>query len=346
MKVQHPALWGLASVFLLAGCGTTGQASPKSHPNKVFSSKKTVKPGTVTKGSAKLKVLAFWAHHKSLPPSSLAGYKRSITYLSPLWYSVTASGALKTHVDSALLAEDKKLHIPIVPIVNDATGAQTFLKSAATRKITVTNIDHIIATNHYSGVDIDFEPPHTRVKTDLTRFMTELHDSLPHTDIIVLDIVPHSGGAYNFKALAPEVSQFQLMTYDQHADGTTAGPVAALNWVTSLTTRLKSIVPSSKIYLGVALYGYRWAAGSTHATTIPYYSVTPAIKSKEVWSARYQEMSAHVGSNIYWWENRKGIGQKIALAKKDHLAGVAFWQIGYATPSIYSELTKDIGTQP
>lgn len=346
MKVQHPALWGLASVFLLAGCGTTGQASPKTAPHRVFSARNTAKAGTATRGGSKLKVIGFWAHHKAQSPASLGAYKRSLTYLSPLWYSMTASGAVKTHPDPTLAAEDKKLHLPVLALVNDATGTQSFLKSAATRKAAVQSIDHIIAANHYQGVNIDFEPPHTRVRSELTLFMTELRDSLPHGDIIVLDIVPHSGGAYNFKSLAPEVTQFQLMSYDQHADGTAPGPVAALNWVTSITNRLKGIVPSSKIYLGIALYGYRWTAGSTHATTIPYYALTPAIKSKEVWSARYQEMSAHVGSNIYWWENRKGIAQKIALAKKDHLAGVAFWQVGYATPSIYSELAKDIGSQP
>lgn len=375
----------IASLLIAAGCGSIGHASPKSkgpvktmgvrHPSKAGTGKTgssktgtgkggtghTKKTGTTGKtgtgmtgkgktggktSSTKLKVLGYWAHHKSLPPTSLGAWGHSLTFLSPLLYSAKPSGMLTMHKDAPLMAEAKKLKIPILPLVNDATGKQLFLKTVATRKAAVTSIDHLVTANHYKGVDIDFEPPHTRLSRDLTLFMTELHDTLPHSDTIILDVVPHSGGAYNFKALAPEVSQFQLMTYDEHADGTKPGPVAALNWDKSLITRLKSLVPPSKIYLGVALYGYEWTSGSTHAITIPYQSVTPALKSKEKWNSRYQEETAHIGSHVYWWENRKGIGQKISLAKKDHLAGIALWQVGYATPAIYHELVKNIGRQP
>lgn len=340
MKARHSMVAVLASTLALAGCGASSHVSPNAS-NKAFA-----KPGkAVTKGN-KLKVIGFWTPDKALPASSLGAYRHSLTYLSPLWYSVTSSGALQSHVDAAVTAENRKLKIPVLALVNDATATQGFLATAVTRKATVANIDHIVAANHYQGVNIDFEPPHTRMRSELTLFMTELRDSLPHSDTIVLDVVPHSGGAYDYKALAPEVSEFQLMSYDQHSDGTAPGPVAALNWVTRLATRLTSMVPSSKVYLGVALYGYRWTAGSSKATTIPYDAITPTIRAKATWSSRYGEMTARIGSDVYWWENRKAIGQKIALAKKDHLAGIALWQVGYATPAIYDELVKDIGTQP
>ncbi|NMP22719.1 glycosyl hydrolase family 18 protein [Sulfobacillus harzensis] len=346
--------WGtlalLSALILAGGCGTTGHASPSQSKNggtkKTAASKSPKKPAsTVTKGGT-LKVLGFWAHHKALPPSALGASNHSLTYLAPLWYSMTAHGTLKTKVDAAVLAEAKKQKLPIIVSVNDATGTQAFLTSAATRKAAVQSIDHVIAANHYAGVNIDFEPPHTHLKSELTAFMVELRDSLPRSDKIIVDVVPHSGGAYDFRRLAPEVTAIQLMSYDQHSDGTVAGPVAAMHWVTSITNRLKSQVPSSKIYLGIALYGYKWTSGSTHATTIPYDAITPAMKAKATWNTRYQEETATMGQTVYWWENRKGIAQKIALAKKDHLAGIALWQVGYATHSIYAELLKDVGKQP
>lgn len=347
--------WGtlalLSAMVLAGGCGATGHAAPSKHGSKsktktTASSKHSKKPSKTSKKGAPLKVLGFWAHHKALPPSSLAASNHSLTYLSPFWYSMTASGTLKSKVDPAVLAEAKKIKLPIIPLVNDATGKQAFLTSAATRKAAVQSIDHLVAANHYAGVNIDFEPPHTHLRADLDAFMLELHDSLPHSDQIILDVVPHSGGAYDYTKLAPEVTQIQLMSYDQHSDGTISGPVAALNWVSSITTRLKTLVPSSKIYLGVALYGYEWAPGSKHATTIPYDAITPAMKAKATWDSRYQEETATIGGKVYWWENRKAISQKIALAKKDHLAGIALWQVGYANPAIYSELLKTVGKQP
>ncbi len=361
---------GLLSAILLAGCGATGHASKSKHgsqaqnaasmkkgtgshktggvgakkggsPKKTASSRGAM-TGASTARAGKLSVLGFWSHHKSAPVSSLSASNHTLTAISPFWYSVTASGALTSKVDPSLLAEAKKLHIAITPLVNDGTGTQAFLTSKATRTLAVQNIDHMLASMHFQGVNIDFEPPHTSRKSELTAFMVQLRDTLPKTDTITMDIVPHSGGAYDYAKLAPEVNQLVLMSYDEHSDGTPAGPVAALNWVQSIVGRLKGVVPSSKIDLGVALYGYEWAPGSTHATTIPYNTISSTLKSKGTWNSRYQEMTAAVGGNIYWWENRKGIAEKIALAKKDHLAGIALWQVGFANSAIYTELRKDI----
>ncbi len=358
MNARGIQILSLASVILMAGCGAPmSHASPSKHSTttkKTVSTRKNVKStihktaSKVTTGGAsskKLAVIGYWAHHKALPASSLSASAHSLTYISPFWYTLTSSGTIKDKMDTAVLAAAHKFHIPIIPLVGDSTGRQAFLSSNATRKTAVQSIDHLIATMHYQGVDIDFEPPHTSLKPELTAFMVQLRDSLPSSDRILIDVVPHSGGAYDYAKLAPEVTGFQLMSYDQHSRGTPAGPVAALNWVSSLATRLKKVVPPSKIYLGVALYGYEWPIGTTHAVTIPYDAITPAIKAKGVWNTRYQEMTAHIGGNVYWWENRKGIAQKIALAKKDHLAGIALWQVGYANSAIYHELLKNIGKQ-
>ncbi len=366
MNARGIQILSLASVLLVAGCGSSSQASPSKHgtsPKKTVSTRNNTRKATVkkpgstggkgSKGAAggntstkKLAVTGYWAHHEALPVTSLSASDHSLTYISPFLYSLSAKGALHAKPDPALLKEIGKLHISVVPLVGDATGKQAFLTSKAARKAAVQSIDHLIATKHYQGVDVDLEPPHTHLKPELTKFMVQLRDTLPKSDKIILDVVPHSGGAYDYKKLAPEVTGFQLMSYDEHGAGTPAGPVAALNWVTSLTKRLIKVVPPSKIFLGVALYGYEWPIGTTHAVTVPYYAVTPAIKSKGVWNKRYEEMTAKVGGKVYWWENRKGISQKIALAKKDHLGGIALWQVGYANKAIYQELLNNVGKQP
>jgi spore germination protein YaaH len=111
-----------------------------------------------------------------------------------------------------------------------------------------------------------------------------------------------------------------------------------------------SSVPASKIILGIPLYGYSWLAGSTVATTIPYNAVTPIMNKNAQWSTLYQETYARYttvnGPTIAWWESLQGMSQKIALAKKDHLAGVALWHVGYANKSVTQLLLSQIGRQP
>ena len=288
-------------------------------------------------------MLGFWAHSQAQPLAALSANTAAVTVLSPFWYSLDAQGALVSKVDQNLLQMARHRHMSIMPLVNDLTGTQAFLASPTTRTRAVQAIDQMVSTMGFQGVTLDFEPPHTRVKPELTAFLVQLRDTLPRSDSITLDVVPYSGGAYDYPKLAPEVTAFVLMSYDQHSQGTVAGPVAALNWVARIEARLRRDVPASKIYLGLALYGYAWPAGSLNATTVPYASLPAAAKANGQWSARYQEMTARVGGRTFWWENRRGLAEKIALARRDHLAGIALWDIGYANQPIYRLLMRQIG---
>ena len=330
----------LGAMFTLAGCGppyvgSGNVATPKMQQSAAMRSGPT-RPG-------RLSVLGFWAHSQALPLSVLAANSQAVSILSPFWYSLDAQGVLHAKVDQGLLQVARQKHMKIAPLVNDGTGTQAFLASPATRMRAVQEIDRMISSMRFQGVNIDFEPPHTRAKRELTAFFVQLRDALPKTDSITLDVVPYSGGAYDYPSLAPEVNAFALMSYDQHSPGTTPGPVAALNWVERVETRLRREVPSSKIYLGIALYGYAWTADSLNAATVPHAAIPAAVKAHAVWNARYQEMTSVVGAQTFWWENRRSIAQKIALARRDHLAGVALWDVGYADKAVYRLLLRQIG---
>ncbi len=293
-----------------------------------------------------LRVVGFWANDVTTPLTALYKYPHAISEFSPFWYSVTASGSLKSHVDATILSQVTKAHIPVMPLVNDATGIQAFLPSKTTRTAAARAIADMVGTMHFQGVNIDFEPTHTHLRTELTAFMTELRDFLPRTDKITMDVVPHSGGAYQYPQLEHEVNQFILMSYDEHADGSMAGPVAAMPWVSNILARILKTVPASQIDLGIPVYGYTWPTGSTHAKTVPYNAVTPTMTLHAKWSGRYQETYAHFSGHTAWWESLQGMNQKIALAKKDHLAGVALWHMGYTNNAVMQLLLHTIGRQP
>ncbi|AUW94552.1 glycoside hydrolase [Sulfobacillus thermotolerans] len=299
---------------------------------------------------SKLQVVAFWANDVSTPLTYLYSHPHAITDLAPFWYSVDAYGGLSAHVNTTILQQAQKAHIPITPLVNDGTGTQAFLDNPVTRVAAARNIADMVGKMHFQGVNIDFEPAHTRVVNQLSGFMIDLRDFLPRSDTITIDIVPHSGGAYNYGVLGREVNQFILMSYDEHDDGSLEGPVAGMPWVENILKRLMTVVPASKIDLGIALYGYSWPIGSTNAQTIPYNAVTPAMDQHAVWSQQYQETYARYdtssGPRIAWWESLQGMNQKILLAKQDHLAGVALWHIGYANNAVMQLLLHQIGSQP
>ena len=54
-------------------------------------------------------------------------------------------------------------------------------------------------------------------------------------------------------------------------------------------------------------------------------------------------MTSVVGAQTFWWENRRSIAQKIALAHRYHLAGVALRDVDYADKAVYRLLLRQIG---
>ncbi|PSR21861.1 MAG: glycoside hydrolase [Sulfobacillus acidophilus] len=297
-----------------------------------------------------LQVVGFWASDATAGLNGLYKYPRAITWFTPLWYSADAAGGLINRVDLSILKKVRAAHIPITPSVNDETGRQAFFDSPRTMLDTARNIADMVKQEHFQGVNIDFEPPQNRLSPQLTAFTVDLRDFLPKGSVITMSVVPNSGGAYDWSKLIPEVNQFVLMTYDEHDDGSYAGPVAATPWVQNLLARTLKFVPANKIDLGVAVYGYIWPKGSTVAKTVPYNAVSSAMRTHAKWDTRDQEtyavFSTITGPKIAWWESLEGMNQKIHLAQENHLAGVALWHLGYANDSVYQMLLHQIGTQP
>lgn len=295
--------------------------------------------------------VGFWAKgaHAGLSPASK--YPHAITVFSPLWYTLNPTGTVRAHVDAAAAASAAGLHWKIVPIVNLA-GRPSFLASVTGRMAVAKSLSALVRTHHYAGINLDFEPAAVRYRTDLASFITDLHDWLPPGGKgLYLDLVPASGGAYDYKGMTPNLTAYILMSYDQHDSGSPAGPVAATSWVSARLARILSVVPASKVDLGLAFYGYRWVAGTTTAATLPLNAIPPAVAAHAKYNAADQEMTGSYTSSsgrhyVFWYESPKGLAAKIKLAQSKHLRGVGIWRLGYQTGPALALVQKAIGSSP
>lgn len=327
-RVLAAVLWA----GLLTACGlSAGQAKPNPHP-------------TTTSGP--VEIIGFWAKGSHVSLSPLSHNSHAITLFAPYWYSVQPNGAITSLVNTGIENQVRRLKIPIVPLFNSPSG-QNFLGSLFARVNVARHIAALVRANHYQGVDIDFEPPHTRYRAGLAAFMIDLHDFLPPHSRIYLDVVPSSGGAYDFAHITAEVNAYVLMSYDEHASGTVPGPVAATPWVESKVKRILASIPANKLDLGVAFYGYDWRAGTTHAVTLPLNSLPVQAVKAAKYDAVSQEMtSTYVDSlgikHEDWWETPKGLMAKVHFAQTLHLHGLAVWRLGYQTGSLLHLLSTAI----
>jgi spore germination protein len=125
----------------------------------------------------------------------------------------------------------------------------------------------VVGTYGYSGVNVDFEAVPHRDRVAFSAFIQAVAEAMrPAAYLTVLSVPaelednPNDSwtGAFDFKALAPNVDILQLMTYDENGPWGPPGPVAGLDWVEPCVQFAVSVVPSSKISLGIPVYGYDW----------------------------------------------------------------------------------------
>lgn len=321
----------------------------------------SAKPAAVTRRGAHrpTQVIAFFAtgsttRGPSAGLSALASHPRSVSALSPLFYTLRADGSLVSHVDPKVVAFARSHHIPLIPLVNNAGGTAAPLMNGPARTRALTAIEDVVMKNGYAGVNVDFQLLPNSARVGLNQFVDDLSTALrPKGKSITVDVIPGAQtrgahAAYDEYTLARYSDGLVLMTYDHHSDSSPPGPVAPITWVRDAVVHaLQAGVPANKILLGVNTYGYTWNTTTHSATTTPM-KATAALPKHFVPAA--QEATAHytnrAGHHVVWVPDRKSLRAKLALVRRYHLKGIAIWKVGDETRGFWVELDRLNGTRP
>jgi len=200
--------------------------------------------------------------------------------------------------------------------------------------------------------------------TTVTRVVHEQKLGTVTLDLIPISLVKQK--LYDAKALGAIVDRVVLMTYDYHYFGSfTAGGVAPLGGTgislefdveTALKEAIK-VIPADKILMGIPLYGYEWETmdPAPESATIPGGSATASVrrvsemlKNCATCSAQFDKIAREpfivLPEQDYfhqtYFENEQSMKEKIALAQKYHLGGVALWALGYEDDTLLNSLAK------
>ena len=152
------------------------------------------------------------------------------------------------------------------------------LNNIQTRENLINNIVTLVSTRGYAGVNIDFEGTRAEDRDVFSTFLKELGERL-HTAGLLLTIAVHPKTSedipwllgYDYAAIGSVVDFIFIMAYDWHHSASEPGPVAPIHEVRNTIEFALERMDSSKIILGVPLYGYDWELPynpSTLATAI------------------------------------------------------------------------------
>ncbi len=208
-------------------------------------------------------------------------------------------------------------------------------------------------------------------RANFTEFVKTVKDELVNQQLgtLTIDLIPISlvkPMLYDAKALGKIADSVVLMTYDYHYTGSyTAGAIAPIAGAgvtieydveTAVKEALK-VMPKEKVLLGIPLYGYEWETinNATESATIPEGSSTASTErvaeilkdctnctrgidplSKEPYVI-YPENDYF---NEIYYEDEASMKEKIALAQKYNLGGIALWALGYEDDTILNPLTN------
>ncbi len=244
---------------------------------------------------------------------------------------------------------------PLVLISNnfDSTIAQSILESSSKSQTFINNLINVIKANGYKGVNIDFESVPYTDRAYYSQFIANVKNALSPLGYLTTVSVPAKtsdsptnswNGAYDYAALGKTADEVIIMTYDEHGTWTAAGPVASIGWVTNVVNYAKTVIPTNRILLGLAAYGYDWSNAGNKALSLNQINNLIATYGGTVqWdtaseSPYYVYTDANGTKHTIWFENYSSIGYKCDLVNQNNLLGVGIWRLGLEDPAYWNTL--------
>lgn len=199
------------------------------------------------------------------------------------------------------------------------------------------------------GVNLDFEGLGSHDRAGLTALVTQVsaavHAANPHWQVSVAtyaSAATDTAGFYDVAAMAPAVDAFFVMAYDMNSKSVPSatsplfGPGAT---DASVVEGFLSVVPASKVILGLPYYGYDWPttngtipATATGGESPLSYSAIKTAGHPSYWDPVTSTpwTSYKVGDqwHVTYYDDPTSMALKAQLANYFHLAGVGIWALG------------------
>ena len=357
------------------------------------------------------KILTGWLPYYSMKtylPAVLSNADL-IKEIMPFWYTLKYDGKTKKAVvtdvykpanPSVPITEPlnalRNAGMTIIPTISDGTDKLVLAKLLAkpvSRKQVVDAIVATVASQNYDGIDLDFEgfafiDPNTTWKATAPNwvlFVKELSAALHAQNKILSITTPYLFNpaeaqkgyyVYAWAQIAPFIDRLRIMTYDYSTSR--PGPIGPIAWTEKTVKYAISIMPASKVYLGLPGYGKDWVtkvegvcpsnlakiitpsakagtflmrdAANIAATygAVPTYNetfaeVTFSYKREYTGTTSSGLSTTCTASRTAWHQNAQSYSVRAQLVAKYQLGGAAQWVIGQEEPLAMVAI-RDIAT--
>jgi len=357
-------------------------------------------PTTHAEENVPRKILTGWIPYYSMKTAlpDVLNNADLIKEVMPFWYTLKYNGKTKAPEILDLYAPAnpsvpisepltalRNANLQIIPTITDGTSMGVLaglLKNPTSRTQVVNVIMNLVRTNNYDGIDIDFEgfafvdknTTWTATAPLWTAFIKELSVALRAEDKLlsvstpyVLNPADKQKGyyVYAWAAIASSIDKLRIMTYDYSV--AKVGPIGPITWTERTVQYAISIMPASKVFVGVPGYGRDWVTavagvcpanvansvktGAKAATFVmrdaaslaATYGATPVYNEQfgEV-TFTYQKVyngttagglaTSCTASRTAWYQDNRSWALRAALVTKYRIGGITAWTFGMEEP--------------
>ena len=194
----------------------------------------------------------------------------------------------------------------------------------------------------FSGVNIDFENLDASLKDKLNLFQKELYSQLNKRGFLVTQDIQANEESHDAQELSKYNDYLILMAYDLHYAESNPGPIADVNWIESLISKIVTQVDPDKIILGIAGYGYDWPLGD-EGDDITYSEALVTAKESDV-SVSYDPSSSNCSysysddndhQHTVWFTDAAAAFNIMRTAAGYGINSAALWRLGGEDPRIW-----------
>ncbi|UOQ91723.1 LysM peptidoglycan-binding domain-containing protein [Halobacillus shinanisalinarum] len=289
----------------------------------------------------------------------------NLTYLSPFLYTIEEDGSITELQDLSILEAAKANNIaPLLVLTNFSAGtfssdlAASILRDPDLQETLITNLIEKIKTKGYAGINFDFEYVYSEDRENYNAFLRRVvtrfrpQGLLVSTALAPKDSADQEGllyEAHDYQAHGEIVDFVVLMTYEWGWAGGRPWAIAPINEVREVLDYAVTVIPRSKILMGIPLYGrvweIPWVEGTTARTISPKEAVQLAARYGVAiqYNKQYQSpFFRYVGENgqryEVWFEDARSVEAKYETIKSYGLRGAAFWSLGNPFPQNWAVL--------
>jgi len=324
-----------------------------------------------------------------LNSSYLFANKDLMKEVMPFWYTLKSPTLIRDDYTTGnpswpiegTLCLMRKSGLKIIPTITDGTEKLVlsgYLAKPEIRSTIVKTIIDLVNKYSFDGIDLDFEgfafvdgnTTWTKTAPVWVLFVKELSAALHAQQKLLSISAPYSFNpaekqkgyyVYSWAEIASSIDRLRIMTYDYSV--AKAGPIGPISWTEKTMQYAISIMPASKVFIGLPGYGRDWitsvagtcptnappglTAGAKAATFRMNYANAKAVidlasptfdeKSSEATYSYQQSFNGLTAkgaatsctvSRTVWYQNDRSYLERMNLVAKYRLGGAALWTLG------------------